>query len=94
MSKKHEAIQADSLFYAFVDLEPEVPVTYIVPSGVVADVLQKAHQTWVETPGKGGRPHDPDSTFRRLRPDFPPGYAGEDRWLDLYKERWELLEPA
>jgi len=49
MSKKHEAIKSASLFYAFFDFgkltEPK-PITYIVPSAVVAEVLQSMHRAW------------------------------------------------
>jgi len=94
MREKHESIKRPRYFYAFVDLEPETPVTHIVPSAVVARVLKRAHQVWVDTPGRGGRPHSPDSPFRRLLPDFSPlevpGYRG--RWLDKYRERWDLLK--
>lgn len=80
MNKKHEAIRDERLFYAFVDLAQEPPVTYIVPSGVVADcvreILRGANPKWI-----------------RLCPDFgkldlPKYRAG---WLDQYKERWESL---
>ena len=37
MRKKHESVIQPRCFYAFVDFEPEPPVTYIVPSKVVAD---------------------------------------------------------
>jgi hypothetical protein len=39
MRKKHESIVQDRYFYALVDLEPDSPVVYIVPSAVVADVI-------------------------------------------------------
>lgn len=95
MSKKHETIIEDRLFYAFVDLEPELPRTYIVPSGTVADVVRLSHQTWLETPGRGGRPHQ-DSNVRRVTPDYSPlsvpGFEGA--WLEQHAEHWDLLRAA
>lgn len=44
MREKHEAMAHPRMFYALVDLEPDAPVVYVVPSGVVADVLRAAHQ--------------------------------------------------
>lgn len=91
MSLKHESIIEPRLFYVFVDLEPEPPVTYVVPSAVVADVLAKAHRAWLDTPGAKGQPHK-DSKFRRILPAFKeevPGYP--PGWLDEYRERWDLL---
>jgi hypothetical protein len=79
MSKKHEDIVEERLFYAFVDLESEPPTTYIVPSQVVAEVITRSHRLWLGTPGRGGRAHI-DSKFRRLRRDYSPldvpGYRG------------------
>jgi hypothetical protein len=93
MRDVHETIEHDGLFYAFVDLEPESPVTYIVPSAVVAKVLRDAHAAWLAAPGRGGRPHR-DNPIRKLRPEYPslPDYGLG--WLDKYRERWDLLMPA
>lgn len=95
MKPKHEQLIDDRLFYAFVDLEPEsAPVTYVIPSVVVADVLASNHRAWLATPGAKGQVHN-DSNMRRLMPvykpgvpDYPPG------WLDQYAERWENLRDA
>ena len=91
MSIKHETIIEPRLFYAFVDVEPELPVTYIVPSAVVADVVQKSHQAWLTTPGARGQQRN-DNKMRRIIPVYPdawPGYV--DNWLDEWRERWDLL---
>lgn len=93
MRDKHEGGEYvhPRLFYAFVDLEPASPVVYVIPSKVVADVIKKAHKTWLATPGKGGRAHRPHS-MRRLRPTYPFAVRGyPPGWLDQYKERWDLL---
>lgn len=94
MSIKHESIAEPRLFYAFVDLEPDLPVTSIVPSSVVADVLKKAHRAWLDTPGAKGQAHK-DSPFRRILPTYAekvPGYPAG--WLNEYRERWDLLTAA
>lgn len=91
MKAKHELIAEDRYFYAFVDLEPDDPVTYIVPSAIVADVLRRAHAAWLATPGRDGRPHK-DHDMRRILPMYGfavPGYR--PGWLDEYYERWDLL---
>jgi hypothetical protein len=69
MSKKHESIVQQRYFYAFVDLEPEQPITYIVPSSVVADVLQKSHQAWLAAPGARGQQRN-DNPMRRIQPVY------------------------
>ena len=94
MRSKHENIQSDSFFYAFVDLEPHAPNVFIIPSKVVADVLNTAHQAWLDEPGRGGKPHR-DHDMRRLLPAYArdvPGYP--PGWLEPYRERWDLLRPS
>jgi hypothetical protein len=91
MHRKHEDIVKPRLFYAFVDLEPDVPVTYIVPSKVVADNLRASHGAWLAAPGVR-RPHR-DNEMRRIQPTYSfkvPGY--EDQWIDVYREQWHLLK--
>jgi hypothetical protein len=91
MSRKHEKLTEGRLFYAFLDLEPEHPVSYIVPSSVVADVLRKAHAEWLATPGLNGRAHR-DHEMRRLLPAYSfevPGYP--NGWLEGYRENWTSL---
>jgi hypothetical protein len=98
MSAKHEKMISPNLFYAFVDFvsasEP-VPVTYIVPSDVVAEALRVMHQAWLEQPGMKGQKHN-DSDFRRFMPDYSKtsgSAVGEyiDGWLTPYREAWRLL---
>jgi hypothetical protein len=94
MRQKHESISHPRYFYAFVDLEPEVPVTYIIPSRVVADVLLKSHQAWLSAPGARGQQRN-DNPMRRIQPVYPdefPGYS--PHWLNEWRERWDLLTAA
>jgi hypothetical protein len=95
MSKKHEDIRDAQLFYAFVDLQDEPPVTYLVPSSVVAQVIHDNHRAWLDSPGARGQPHR-DTKIRRIAPtyNYPwPGY--EPRWLEKYRDDWgQLAERA
>lgn len=71
MKLKHEDLVADDLFYIFVDVgkrPSDETKCYIVPSDIVADSLKRCHKAWLESPGRGGRPHN-DTTMRRLKPD-------------------------
>ncbi len=91
MSQKHESLRDPGLVYAFVDMEPEPPVVYVVPSEVVAEVVARAHQGWLAAPGKAGRVRR-DTAFRRLRPEYPyvvEGFEGE--WLAAYRDRWDFV---
>lgn len=91
MAKKHESITAEDLVYAFVDMSLANPVTYLIPSRVVAEVVAKSHQVWLATPGNHGQPHK-DQSIRNIRasyPDPPPGYP--DGWMEHWKERWDLV---
>ena len=104
MKPKHETMVVDDLFYVFVDVgkRPSDPTTcYIMPSRVVADCIRRVHKVWLDTPGRGRRPHK-DSNVRRLRPDYSSikpitreGTAIIDdyraNWLDPYRENWRIL---
>jgi hypothetical protein len=91
MGEKHEALVLPTLFYCFVDFEPEVPVTYVIPSVVVADVVAKAHRAWLAVPGKRGQPHK-DSESRRVQPSYAYQVPGlEAGWMQQYRENWALL---
>jgi hypothetical protein len=85
MGVKHETVARPRCFYAFVDLEPELPVVYIVPSTVVAEVVTKSHKEWLAAPGIKGQPHK----------DNPVRHIASGEWLDEYQERWDqLLAPG
>ena len=104
MKPKHENMVADDLFYVFVDVgrQPSDPtVSYVLPSSVVAGCIRDSHRVWLDTPGKGGRPHK-DSNVRRLLPDYsnikPNTEAGRKTmdqyrfgWLEPYRENWSIL---
>jgi hypothetical protein len=93
MSAKHESIVDPHAFYAFVDLKapPQAPVTYIVPSSKVAEVLKENHQTWLDSPGLKGQPHI-DNHVRKLAPTYnPPLPDWGPAQLDQFRERWDLL---
>lgn len=97
MSRKHEAIESATLFYVFVDFGlglDQQPISYVVPSSVVADVTRRSYRVWLETPGKKGQQRN-DNDFRRFLPDYlkqgidigcGPG------WLDAYREGWSALQ--
>jgi hypothetical protein len=98
MSKKHETIKAPGLFYAFVDfgsiIDPK-PVTYIVPSEVVAVVIRTMHAAWLAKPGQEGQQRN-DSDFRRFMPDYTRNCGDGAKpyvegWLDHYRDAWSLL---
>ena len=104
MKSKHENMIVDDLFYVFVDVgkQPSDPTTcFVLPSKVVADCIRRCHRVWLDTPGKGGRPHQ-DSNVRRLLPDYSfiqpiseEGRAIVDQyqfgWLTRYCENWSIL---
>jgi hypothetical protein len=94
MSVKHESIIQQPCFYTFVDLEPDVPVTYVVPSRVVAEVLRVSHKAWLSSPGRGGRAHR-DHDLPRIVPNWPFAVEGyPNGWIDEYRESWALLAGA
>lgn len=91
MSAKHERLVHERLFYALVDLGLPDPVTYVIPSSVVADVLTRSHQSWLAITRVDGRPHV-DSPVRKVSGRYGHHVPGLlDDWLGAYRERWDLL---
>lgn len=88
MSEKHEEIRDPDLYYAFIDLEPDKPITYIVPSGIVADVLQKSYRAYLAEPGRNRS----ESTTRYIRPEYAYEVPGVPTgWMEPFKEQWGLF---
>jgi hypothetical protein len=98
MKQKHEDIRSDRLFYCLVDFGKDAntrPVVHVLPSKVVAEVLSKAHERWLATPGKSGQQRN-DGPMRRLLPDYSRVFGSIDNpypagWLDQYRDAWKLL---
>ena len=104
MKPKHETMAVDDLFYVFVDVgkrPSDLTTCFVMPSKVVADCIRRVHQVWLDTPGRGGKPHK-DSNVRRLRPDYSSInpitregkaiiYEYRAGWLDQYREKWDIL---
>ena len=91
MSEKHERIHFDDLFYCFVDFEPAEPITFVIPSAIVARVVRDEHLAWLASPGKGGTAHK-ENTMRRIRPRYAWTVASApDGWMEQWRARWDLL---
>lgn len=92
MSKKHEQIVSDSLFYCFVDFGnglAALPTTFVVPSRIVAEAVKTSHRVWLARPGKKG-PHK-DTDFRRFMPDYSVDLGEQcgEYGLEPYREAWQ-----
>ena len=87
MGEKHETVTDDNLFYCFVDFQPNQPTVHIIPARVVAEVVRRDHQLWLDTPGKKGQAHNP-TKMRRIKPSVVSMPEG---WMDEYLENWDLL---
>ncbi|MCK4382796.1 MAG: hypothetical protein KAW66_05825 [Candidatus Lokiarchaeota archaeon] len=59
LNKKAETLINESLFYAFVRLNmPDgIPEFWIVPSSVVATVIEESDKVWMKKPKKDGSAH-------------------------------------
>ena len=94
MSVKHENFAAPRAFYALVDLEPQIPVTYIVPSEVVAQVVHDEHAAWLGTPGVRGQQHKANDV-RRLLPKYRLEVpSAPDGWMEPHRENWQALKQS
>jgi hypothetical protein len=80
LNKKAEEDTAENLFYVFVRLNGlDTPEYYVVPRAEVAKHARESHRKWLETPGRGGRPHV-DSAIR--------GFSDPE---NIYRDRWDSL---
>lgn len=87
MSEKHETQTEDDLYFCFVNFEPSSPTVHVIPASVVAEVIKKDHEIWLDTPGKQGQAHNP-SVMRRVK---PKSSGQEDGWMDKYLENWSQI---
>ena len=87
MSEKHESQTEEDLFFCFVNFEPLSPTVHVIPAAVVAEVVRKDHQIWLETPGQKGQAHQP-SVMRRIK---PKSSSQEDGWMNRYLENWSQI---
>ena len=90
MSKKHEEIKDQDLFYSFVDLSVEPAKVYVIPALVVATMVKDSHQLWLDTPGQKGQKHKP-TDMRRISPKVNLEHV-PDNWMDQYFENWEQIK--
>lgn len=91
MSQKHEQIKEDNIWYCFVDFAPESPTVYVVPSSLVAKIVTEENETWMRTPGKGGKRHN-ENEMRHILPKYSYEVpSAPDGWMQEYLERWDYF---
>ena len=101
MSKKHESIIEDRLFYVFVNLcvpKNEAPEYFIMPSKTVAHAVKQSHSIWLRNPGLRGASRK-DSDRRVIRKDNSSIFSGEPiqadlgpGWMDPYLGAWHYFD--
>ena len=94
MNKKAEKLINDYLFYAFVRLNmPDgIPEFWIVPSKVVAPVLEKEHIIWMKETAKNGTPHQENplrNFYLEAHYNFPDDWEEQ---LESFKSNVKSLE--
>ena len=91
MRDEHLSLVSPKLFYCFVELSSNPQNIYVIPSGVVAQVLKEADKAYMNKPKRDGSARTKHSR-RMLKPNFlvdiPSAPAG---WMDKYWENWEQL---
>jgi hypothetical protein len=65
------------------------PRYWIMPTTALDKQVRADFSGWLARPGRGGKPHDPNSRMRRF------GHTPEHRtWLAQYEGRWDLILTA
>ncbi len=72
-------------FFVLVNLS-DPPEFYVVPTATLAAWVEEDFREWVGTPGRGGRPRDPDNPFRGYG-----GMPGSMERLQPYRGAWDQL---
>jgi hypothetical protein len=65
-------------------------IYYVIPSSVISKEVKKAHENWMNTPGKKGQQHN-DSGIRAIV--LPPNKNNFSEWsIEKYKNKWEIID--
>lgn len=62
---------------------------FVIPSSEVSKNVKKAHQKWLDTPGKNGQAHN-DSNVRTIH--LPPHQSISGWQIEQYKNNWSIIE--
>lgn len=62
---------------------------YMIPSPIMSKKVREGFQKWVETPGRNGRPHNPENNMRTVH--IPPKVDINGWDISEYKNRWDLI---
>jgi hypothetical protein len=61
---------------------------YILPTTIVNDWLIRDYEDWVNTPGKNGRPHNPENKKRQITQKKYEEEYGLLEYLDDLERLW------
>jgi hypothetical protein len=61
---------------------------YIIPAKKMAKHVKEAHDLWIKTPGKKGRPHK-ENPVRIVH--LPPSKSFSGWNISRYRDRWDLI---
>ena len=93
VGKKAERNYGDNFFWVLGGIpKPDQTadfVYYIIPSPILAENISAAHQNWLKTPGKDGRPHK-DNAIRTVK--IPPKTTALGWSILEYENRWDLID--
>ncbi len=92
MRDEHLSLVSPKLFYCFVELSSNPQNVYVIPSGVVAQVLKEADKAYMNKPKRDGSARTKHSR-RMLKPHFLVDIpSAPDGWMNTYLEKWEILK--
>jgi hypothetical protein len=70
-------------------LSPACFEYFIIPATDMAANIAESHQQWLDSPGRNGRKHAIESTFRAVR--LPPQSCRNDWNVSQYRDAWHLI---
>lgn len=81
MKERHADVRDRHLFYAFVELAQQ-PTTYVIPSGVVAELVRKIVDVY---------DHPPYISIQNSFGKWAERLGCPDGWMNRYEDRWDYL---
>lgn len=92
MGEKHQEIKSNNLYYCFVDLEKQANNIYVIPSAIVASIVETSYEAWYQQPGAKGQQRN-ETNLRWIMMEYPRDVKGAPPgWMNKYLEKWSVFE--
>lgn len=96
VGRKAEVTYGETFFWVLVCLpgpDEGEPTFFVIPSGIMAERVSRAHAEWLREPGKRGQAHNESSVRTVLNPlKISRQGAPAGAWIAEFEGRWDLIK--